>query len=81
MDRELIRDYLKRSMFTEIQADALSRVFADLTTTFATREDLAELKGELKTELAAMEARMTWRIIGAMGLLATLLALLDTFGA
>lgn len=79
MNRELIRDYLKRSMFTEIQADALSRVIADLTETFATKTDLAELNSELKSELAAMETRMTWRIIGAMGFLAALLTLLDTF--
>lgn len=74
MDREWIEDYLKRSMFTGIQADALSRVFADLTERFVTKQDLAELK----TEMAAMEARMTWRIIGAMGFLATLVTLLDT---
>lgn len=66
-------------MFTEIQADALSRVFADLTATFATKQGLAKLEGELRTELATMEARMTWRIIGAMGFLAGLLTLLDRF--
>lgn len=92
MDRELIRDYLKRSMFTEVQAEALSRVFADLTGTFATKTDLGELKSELKTEignlrtelktgLSDMETRLTWRIIGAMAFLAALLQLLDRFAS
>ena len=47
-----------------MQADAASRVLAELTT----REDLARLKAEL-----------TWRIIAATGFLATLMALLDVF--
>lgn len=88
MNRELIRDYLKRSMLTEVQAEALSRVFADLTGTFATKTDVAELKSELKAEMAdlrtdlkAMESRLTWRIIGSIAFLAALLQLLDRFAS
>lgn len=75
MDRELIRGYLKRSMFTDVQAEALSRFFADMTSRFATKDDLADLK----VDLSAMEARMTWRIIGAMAFLAALMTVLDAF--
>jgi hypothetical protein len=68
LDQELITDYFQKSGFTKMQADAASRVLAELTT----REDLARLKAELKAEL-------TWRIIAATGFLATLMALLDVF--
>ena len=64
MDQELITDYFQKSGFTRMQADAASRVLAELTT----REDLARLKAEL-----------TWRIIAATGFLAALMALLDVF--
>lgn len=47
----------------------MPNIFVDLTSTFATKADLAELEADfadLKSEIAAMEARITWRIIGAM---------------
>lgn len=55
-------------MFSDVQADALSRILETWTSTFVT-----------KAELAQMEARMTWRIIGAMAFLAALMTVLDAF--
>lgn len=72
MERDLIKDYLEKSMFTEVQAEALSRIFDCWTSRFVTKEDL-------NTRLAEMEARMTWRIIGAMAFLAALMTVLDAF--
>lgn len=72
MERELIKDYLENSMFSEAQADALSRIFDHWTSRFVTKEDF-------KTGLAEMEARMTWRIIGAMAFLAAMMSVLDAF--
>ena len=68
MEKDLIKDYLEKSMFTEVQAEALSRIFDTWTSRFVTKEELAE-----------MEARMTWRIIGAMAFMAALMTVLDAF--
>jgi hypothetical protein len=72
MERHLVKDYLEKSMFSDVQADALSRIFDAWTSRYVTKEDF-------KTALAEMEARMTWRIIGAMAFLAALMTVLDAF--
>lgn len=68
MERDLFKDYLEKSMITEVQAEALSRIFDTGDSRFVTKEELAE-----------MEARTTWRIIGSMAFLAALMTMLDAF--
>ncbi len=61
MNDETIRDYLIRSDMTEGQAEALSRIFAEMATKNDVRQlesrmrtELGELRGELRTEMAAL---------------------------
>ena len=82
MDREIIQDYLSKSGLKQEQAHALSRVFAEM----ATKNDLLVLEqrlerrlDELRAELAALEARLTWRIISVIVFLATVITLLNFF--
>jgi len=86
MDRELIRDYLQRTEMNEAQADALSRIFAEM----ATRNDLvsseerlngrmASLEARLDARMAELEARLTWRTIAIVGFFATASTLLNAF--
>ena len=80
MDEKLVRDFLHRSRFGPLQAEALARVFAQLREEFATKEDLHRLELKLSAmdeKLSAMEARMTWRIIGFVGLFGAVITLAD----
>ena len=84
MDENLVRDYLHRSRFGPLQAEALARIFAqqdaEWSERFATKADLhrVELKlSAMEEKLTAMEARMTWRIIGFVGLFGAVITLAD----
>lgn len=63
MDRDLIENYLVKSGMDVAQADTLSRILADMESRLATKEDLA-----------ALEARLTWRMFAIVALVNTLLA-------
>ena len=67
---------LRDADISEHQAEALVEVFSHAIGEPATRDDIENLatKAELKTELVALEARLTWRFAGAM--LAQTLAIL-----
>lgn len=55
---------LKAKGFDADQAEAITEaVRTGVTGGVATKADLAELRGELRSEMAGLEARLTWRII------------------
>ena len=67
---------LREADISEQQAEALVEVFSHAIGEPATGDDIKDLatKAELKTELVALEARLTWRFAGVM--LAQTLAIL-----
>lgn len=79
MDRDLICDYLAKPGMDATQADSLSRILADMESRLATKHDIAELRGEM----AAMKADLTWRMIAIValvnGLFGTVIALANAF--
>ena len=88
MDENLVRDFLYRSRFGVHQAEALARIFAQQASEwnerFATKSDLQNLElrmearfSSMDEKLSAMEARMTWRIIGFVGLFGAVITLAD----
>lgn len=48
MNSDTIRDYLRRAEMNEAQAEALSRIFAEM----ATKSDLLQLEERMRAELA-----------------------------
>lgn len=68
MNPETIRDYLKRTEMNEAQAEALSRIFAEM----ATKSDLIELEGRLRADI-------TWKMIAIVGFFATASTVLNLF--
>lgn len=72
-----------RSAIAETRSDLsaeIAEVRADLRAEIAdTRSNLRIEIEAVRTQLSAMEARMTWRIIGAMGFFATVMTLLAAF--
>lgn len=86
MNWELLQDYLLKTGMNEPQAEALSRVLAHV----ATKDDLLVLESSVMAKLEVLENKvdskieslkvdLTWRIIGSLALLATLMTLLDAF--
>lgn len=86
MNKDLLQDYFQKSMFSDVQAEALARIFAE----FATKSDLAELQSELKgdmaalragvqAELSAMATRLTWRMIAVVGFFGSAITILNAF--
>ena len=81
MHPDTIRDYLKRSEMNDAQAEALSRIFAEM----ATKHDLTQVEGRLvemegrlrvemtllKTDLQSLRAELTWKMIAIVGFFAT----------
>ena len=64
------------------QAEALSRIFAEM----ATKHDLAALEGRLgvemqslRTEMQALRADLTWKMIAIVGFFATASTVLNLF--
>jgi hypothetical protein len=78
-DRHMVQDYLIKSGMDAAQADALSRILADMELRLATKQDLAELR----SELSAMKADLTWRMIAVVsivvGVFGTVFTLLNAF--
>lgn len=90
MDKDLVRDLLEKSRFSNVQADILSKIFADMESRLATKADLAILRSELRselsdglnsirTELHKMEARLTWRMIAVVTFLGAVMTLVGMF--
>lgn len=82
MNSDTIRDYLRRAEMNEAQAEALSRIFAEM----ATKSDLLQLEermraelATLRTEIANLRAEMTWKMIAIVGFFATVSTLLNLF--
>ena len=48
----------------EAHAEALRRAVSADRDEFATKTDLAGVRDELRADLAALEARLTWRLVG-----------------
>ena len=81
MHPDTIRDYLKRAEMNDAQAEALSRIFAEM----ATKHDLTQVEGRLvemegrlrvemtllKTDLQSLRAELTWKMIAIVGFFAT----------
>ena len=55
MNPDTIRDYLKRSEMNDAQAEALSRIFAEM----ATKHDLAVMEGRLTDMEGRLRVEMT----------------------
>ena len=82
MDKELIRDYLEQTSMKPAQDDALSRIFAEMSTKsdFAVLDArMSEFEARMTGRLAELEARLTWRIIAIVGFFATATTLLNAF--
>ena len=77
MDENLVRDYLHRSRFGPLQAEALARIFAQQDAEWSERFMTKEDSLRLEAKLSRMEARMTWRIIGFVGLFGAVITLAD----
>lgn len=82
MNPDTIRDYLLRAEMKDAQAEAFSRIFAEL----ATKSDLIQLeqrmRAELKNlriELADLRSELTWKMIAIVGFFATASTLLNIF--
>ena len=93
MERDLVQDYLMKAGVKQEQAEALSRIFAEM----ATKSDLLGLehkmisleqrmearfdafRAEIKSDLSCLETRLTTKMIAAIVVLATVLSLLDLF--
>jgi len=58
MDRELIQDYLQRAQMHEAQAEALSRIFAEM----GTKSDLLVLNRDVSGRMESLEARLSGRM-------------------
>lgn len=54
---------------------------ANLSTTFATKEDLARVETRIRRDVNAMEARLTWRFVALTAFLGTVLSLVNIFVA
>ena len=61
----------------EAMADALSEEFVP---SLATKADLGLLGSELKASMAALEARLTWRLLGGVGVMVGLAVALIKLG-
>jgi hypothetical protein len=89
MNRELVQDYLEQSGLKQEQAHALSRIFAEMATKgdlaglradFVVLEEKSDaLRSDLNASLAGLEARLTWRIIGTIVFLSTVMTLLNLY--
>jgi uncharacterized protein YPO0396 len=54
MNRELIKDYLQRAEMSEVQAEALSRILAEM----ATKNDLQLLEERVDKRFSVLEGQM-----------------------
>ncbi len=61
----------------EAMADALAEEFVP---SLATKADLGLLGSELKASMAALEARLTWRLLGGVGVMVGLAVALIKIG-
>ncbi len=52
---------------------------ADLSTRFATKEDLELVETRMRRDMNAMEARLTWRFVALTVFLGTVLSLVNIF--
>ncbi len=93
MNPNTIRDYLQRTAMDEAQAEALSRIFAEM----ATRSDvliLEEKVGSLEErieqrfvtleekftgQMARLQADLTWKMIAIVGFFGTVITMLNAF--
>lgn len=57
------------------QADALAYILSDM----ATKSDLSRLRYEMKADLSAMKADLTWRMIALFAFFGTIITILDAF--
>jgi len=58
MDRELIQDYLTKTGMNDVQAEALSRIFAEM----ATKSDMRSLEQRLDSRMSALEQKLESKI-------------------
>ena len=71
MHPDTIRDYLKRAEMNDAQAEALSRIFAEMATKHDLRIEMTSLKADLQVEMQRLRAELTWKMIAIVGFFAT----------
>jgi hypothetical protein len=86
MNRETIRDCLHRTAMDEAQAQAFSRIFAEMATksdllVFEEKVDmrLSVLEEKLAGQIAHLKADLTWRMIAIVAFLGTGIILFNSF--
>ena len=86
MHPDTIRDYLKRAEMNDAQAEALSRVFAEMATKHdltqmesRLRVEMTSLKADLQVELQRLRAELTWKMIAIVGFFATASTVLTVY--
>lgn len=75
MNSTTIRDYLRHTDMDEAQAEALSRIFAEM----ATKNDLLVLEERVAGQMAHLKADLTWRMIAIIGFFGTVITILNAF--
>ena len=64
---------LKAAGVPEHQAEEMATALGEeLVDNLVTKTDIAQLKAELKTDIAALESRLTWRMLGGFAVLLTI---------
>lgn len=70
-----IRNYLQNAGMETGQAEALAHPLSDM----ATKSDLAQLRHEIRADLSAMKADLTWRMIALFAFFGTIMTVLNAF--
>ena len=72
---------LKEAGVAPAQAEAMADALAvELVPNLVTRSDLGNAVSELKADIAALEARLTWRLLGGVTLIVGLAVALIKLG-
>ena len=64
---------LKAAGVPEHQAEEMASALGEeIVDNLSTKTDIAELRAELKTDIATLEARLTWRLLSGVAVLLTI---------
>jgi hypothetical protein len=82
MGRELVEDYLNRAGMSANQAEALSRILAEMATksdVLLLEQKLIAMEQKFEKRLSELESRLTGRIVAIVAFLAAVMTLLEVF--
>jgi hypothetical protein len=82
MGRELVEDYLKKAGMSANQAEALSRILAEMATksyVLLLEQKLIAMEQKFEKRLSELESRLTGRIVAIVAFLAAVMTLLEVF--